>query len=51
MKWAHFEIGWLNLWILSLLIFSTPILLNIARGERGKTGLRRATKLPPMSRA
>ena len=50
MKWFHFEIGWLNLWILALIIFSTPIILNIIRGERGKTGLSRATNLPPMSR-
>ena len=49
MQWFHFEIGWCNLWILALLIFITPVLLNIARGERGKTGLRRATELPPMS--
>lgn len=51
MKWFHFEIGWLNLWILALLIFATPVLLNVARGERGKTGLRRATELPPVSKA
>ena len=51
MQWFHFEIGWFNLWILSLLIFITPVLLNIARGERGKIGLRRATELPPMSQA
>lgn len=51
MKWFHLEIGWLNFWILAVLIFATPILLNIARGERGKTGLRRATELPPMSKA
>jgi protein-S-isoprenylcysteine O-methyltransferase Ste14 len=51
MKWFHFEIGWLNLWILALLIFSTPILLNFARGERGITGLKRATELPPMSKS
>ena len=51
MKWLHFEIGWLNLWILAVLIFATPVLLNIARGERGKTGLRRATELPSMSKA
>ncbi len=49
MQWFHFEIGWFNLWILALIIFITPVLLNIARGERGKTGLRRATELPPMS--
>jgi len=51
MQWFHFDIGWFNLWILSLLIFITPVLLNIARGERGKIGLRRATELPPMSQA
>jgi len=51
MQWFHFEIGWFNLWILSLLIFITPVLLNIARGERGKIGLRRATEIPPMSQA
>ena len=51
MKWFHFEIGWLNLWILALIIFSTPVILNIIRGERGKTGLSRATNLPPMSKA
>lgn len=51
MQWFHFEIGWFNLWILALIIFITPVLLNIARGERGKTGLRRATELPPMSQA
>ncbi len=48
MKWFHFEIGWLNLWILALIIFSTPVVLNVIRGERGKIGLRRATDIPPM---
>ena len=51
MQWFHFEIGWFNLWILALIIFINPVLLNITRGERGKTGLRRATELPPMSQA
>jgi hypothetical protein len=51
MKWLHFEIGWLNLWILAVLIFASPVLLNIARGERGKTGFRRAPELPSMSKA
>ena len=50
MDWFHFEIGWLNLWILALLVFSTPVVLNIVRGERGKSGLRRATAIPPMSK-
>jgi len=51
MKWFHFEIGWVNLWILALIIFSTPVLMNLLRGERGKSGLSRATNLPPMSAA
>ena len=50
MKWFHIEVGWLNLWILALIIFSTPVILNIIRGDRGKIGLSRATNLPPMSR-
>lgn len=50
MKWFHFQIGWLNLWVLALVIFATPASLNIIRGKRGKTGLARATSLPPMSK-
>jgi protein-S-isoprenylcysteine O-methyltransferase Ste14 len=49
MQWFNFQLGWLNLWILALIIFATPVLLNRIRGTRGKQGLARATKLPPMS--
>ncbi len=48
MQWFHFQIGWMNLWILALIIFATPLLLNIIRAEKGKVGLARATKLPSM---
>ncbi len=50
MHWFHFQIGWMNLWILALIIFATPVLLNIIRAEKGKVGLARATALPPMSK-
>ncbi|MBE9506975.1 MAG: DUF1295 domain-containing protein [Chloroflexi bacterium] len=49
MRWFHFRIGWLNLWILALVVFATPILVNRIRGERGKAGLARATAFPAMS--
>lgn len=49
MQWFHFKVGWLNLWILALIIFATPVLLNLIRGKKGKEGLARATMLPPMS--
>lgn len=50
MQWFHFQFGWLNLWILALIIFAAPILLNLIRGKKGKAGLARATTIPPMSR-
>ncbi len=50
MQWFHFQWGWLNLWILALIIFATPVLLNLIRGEKGKVGLARATALPSMSK-
>jgi len=50
MQWFHLQFGWLNLWILAVIIFATPVLLNLFRGRRGRTGLKRATTLPPMSR-
>ncbi|NOQ95638.1 MAG: hypothetical protein GQ555_03365 [Desulfobacterales bacterium] len=50
MQWIHFQFGWLNLWILALIIFATPVLLNLIRGKKGKAGLARATTIPPMSR-
>lgn len=49
MRWFHFQIGWLNLWILALVVFATPLLVNRIRGGRGKAGLARATAFPPMS--
>ena len=50
MYWFHFQVGWMNLWILALIIFTTPVLLNLIRAEKGKVGLARATILPPMSK-
>lgn len=50
MRWFHFQIGWFNLWILALVIFVTPIFLNIIRGKKGKMGLARATTFPSMSK-
>ena len=49
MQWFHFQIGWLNLWILTLVLFGTPFLINMIMGSRGKAALKRATALPPMS--
>lgn len=49
MQWFYFQLGWLNLWILALIIFATPVLLNLVRGKKGQGGLARATVLPPMS--
>lgn len=49
LKWFHFEIGWLNLWVLTLVLFGTPFLINMIMGDRGKAALKRATVLPPMS--
>jgi len=49
MQRFYFQIGWLNLWILALVVFATPLLINRIRGEWGKAGLTRATVLPPMS--
>lgn len=49
MQWFHSQIGWMNLWILALIIFATPVLLNMIRAKKGKAGLARATTLPPMS--
>ncbi len=39
MKWFPFQIGWLNLWILTL-VFQTRYLMSM--GERGKAALKRA---------
>ena len=50
MRCFHFQIGWLNLWILALVIFVTPVFLNIIRGKTGKAGLARATTFPSMSK-
>ena len=49
MQWFHFQIGWLNLWLLAVVVWITPLLLNLIRGERGRSGLSRATELPAMS--
>jgi protein-S-isoprenylcysteine O-methyltransferase Ste14 len=49
MQWFYFQIGWLNLWILALVVFATPLLINKIRGDKGKAGLTRATALPAMS--
>lgn len=49
MQWVHFELGWLNLWILAVIVFATPVLLNLVRSGKGSRGLKRATTLPPMS--
>ncbi|MCD6344494.1 MAG: DUF1295 domain-containing protein [Anaerolineae bacterium] len=51
MHWFHFQIGWMNLWILALIIFATPVLLNVIRAKKGQAGLVRATTLPPMSKS
>ena len=48
MGWFHFEIGWLNLWILALVYSATPCLISI--GEKRKAGLKRQHVLPPMSK-
>lgn len=48
MQWFHFEISWLNLWILTLVYFVTPYLISM--GENGKTGWKRQLALPPMSK-
>lgn len=50
MHWFHFQIGWMNLWILALIIFATPVLLNSIRAKKGQAGLARATTIPPMSK-
>ncbi len=47
MQWFHFQIGWLNLWILTLVLYSAPILIGISIGE--KAGLKRELVLPSMS--
>ena len=47
MQWLHFQIGWLNLWILTLVLYSAPILIGISKGE--KAGLKRELVLPSMS--
>ena len=49
MQWFHFQTGWLNLWILTLVLFGTPPLINMVMGDRGKAALKRAIALPPMS--
>lgn len=49
MQWFHFRPSWTNLWILAVIIFATPVLLNRIRDEKGMAGLARATKLPEMS--
>ncbi len=41
---------WFHFWILAVVVFATPVLLNVIRGQRGKTGLERATTLSPMSK-
>lgn len=48
MRWFHFEIGWLNLWVLTLVYFLTPYL--ISTGKRGKAGLKRQLVIPSMSK-
>lgn len=45
MQWVHFELGWLNLWILAVVVFATPVLLNLVRSGKGSRGLKRATTL------
>jgi len=47
MQWFHFQIGWLNLWILTLILNGGLFLISM--GERGRAGIKRQWVLPPMS--
>ncbi len=49
MQWFHFHIGWLNLWVLALVLSIAPLVVNNRLGAKGKASLKRATGLPPTS--
>ena len=34
MQWFHFQIGWLALWVLALVVFAMSLLINWIRGEK-----------------
>ncbi len=48
MEWFHFQIGWLNVWILALVFNIAPGLISM--GSRRKAGLKRQVVSPPMSK-
>jgi protein-S-isoprenylcysteine O-methyltransferase Ste14 len=47
MQWYNLQFGWLNLWILTLILNGSLFLISI--GERGRAGIKRQFMLPPMS--